>query len=67
MIFVERVHQPVAQSQLFEAIAQLDEGEVYSRCIQLAVELLEHLRRGHIDIGDGLALQDDPARLALAC
>ena len=54
-----------SQRQLFEAIAQLDEGEVYGRCIQLAVELLEHLGRGHVDVGDRLALQDDPVGLAL--
>ena len=66
VIFVERVHQPVAQGQLLEAIAQLDEGEVYARRVQLAIELLEHLRRGHVDVGDRLALQDDPVGLALA-
>ena len=37
-----------------------------SLAVELLVELFEHLARGHVDIGDRLALHDDPGRLVFA-
>ena len=53
--------QAVAHDQVLEPAAQLGEGEVDALGVELLVELAQHLGGGDVDVGDGLALQDDPA------
>ena len=66
VVGVEGLEEPVAQRHLLQAGSHLGEREVDPLGVQLVVEVLEHRRRGHVDVGDGLALQHDPPRLALA-
>ena len=66
MVAVERLEQAVPQREVVQAVAQLDERQPDAPCVQLDVEGLEHLGCGDVHVGDRLALQDDPARLALA-
>ncbi len=61
VIAVERLEQPVALDELLQPGPQLDERHVRTLRVQLLVELLEHPGRGDVDIGDGLALHDDPS------
>ena len=57
--------QPVVVHEVPQAAAQLDEGEVHALGVELVVEPLQHPCRGHVDVGDRLALQDHPRRPAL--
>ena len=43
-------------------LPHLGERHVDARRVQLLVELGEHLGRGHVDVGDRLALDHDPLR-----
>ena len=66
VVTVESLEQPVLLHEILEAAAHLDERHVHTRGVQLLVELLEHPRSSDVDVGDGLALHDDPARVPLA-
>ena len=61
VVAVERLEQPVALHEILQPAAQLDECHVHAFGVQLLVELFEHAGRGHVDVGDRLALHDDPA------
>ena len=65
MVAVERGEQAVPEDEVLQSVAQLDEGEVHALGVQLAVELLEHVGRADVDVGDRLALQHDPLGTAL--
>ncbi len=67
MVAVERCEQPVVVDEVLEPAAQLDECEVDALLVQLDVELFQHVGRGDVDVGDRLALQDDPPWFAFAC
>ena len=63
---VECVEEPIALHLVLEAAAHLHECHVRARAVQLSVELLEHLSRGHVDIGDGFALHDHPGGVVIS-
>src|SRR3954453_6653231 len=66
VVAVERLEQPVPLHEVLEPAAHLDEGEMDAAGVQLIVELLEDLGRRDVDVGDRLALEDDPRWRALA-
>ena len=66
VVAVERCEQPVVVHEVLQPVAQLDECDVDALLVQLDVELFEHVGRGDVDVGDRLALQDDPPWVALA-
>ena len=62
---VERVHEAVPQRHVLEAAAHLDERHVDALGVELLVEVLQHLGRGDVDVGDRLALEHDPSAVGL--
>ena len=60
MLAVERLEQAVTDDEIMQATPKLDEQHVDSLSVELLVESLEHVGRRHVDIGDRLALDDDP-------
>jgi hypothetical protein len=50
--------------EVMEAGAELDERQVDALGVELVVEAVERVGRGDVDVGDGLALQHHPRRLA---
>src|SRR5215203_5510338 len=64
VVTVERGEQAVPEDEVLQPVAQLDEGQVHSLCVQFAVELLQHVGGADVDVGDRLALQHHPLRTA---
>ena len=60
VVTVERCEQPVVVDEVLQPVAHFDEGDVDALLIQLPIELFQYVGGGDIDVGDGLALQDDP-------
>ena len=61
MLVVERLEQAVANDEIVQSTPKLDEQHVDALPVELLVESLEHVGGRHVDIGDRLALDDDPA------
>ena len=57
---VECFEQAVTRHEVVEAAAQLYEHDVRAAVVELVVETLEHVGCGHVDVGDCLALDNDP-------
>ncbi len=57
---VECFEEAVTRHEVVEAAAQLHEHDVDAAVVELVVEPLEHVGRGDIDVGDRLALDNDP-------
>ena len=62
---VERLVQPVLVDEIAQPGAEFDERHVHPLFVEFDVELFEDAGRGHVDVGDGLALEHDPAGPAL--
>jgi hypothetical protein len=65
-ITVECLEEPITLHLVLEPAAHLHECHMRARAVELAVELLEHLSRGDVDIGNGLALHDHPRWVAVS-
>ena len=64
-VTIERLEEAVATDEILESGPHLSESHMDARGVELTVELLEHSRCRHIDIGHRLALDDDPHGMAL--
>ena len=64
MVAVEGVEEPVAQDEVLQPVAHLDEREVHASALSSSSSCSSIAGRGHVDVGDRLALQDDPRRVA---
>src|ERR1700733_1910454 len=64
-VTIEGLEETVATYEILEPGAHLGESHVDARSVEFPVELLEHPRRGHVNVGHRLALDDNPFGVAL--
>jgi hypothetical protein len=65
-VTIECLEEPIALHLVLQPAAHLHECHMRARTVQLAVELLQHLSRGDVDIGYGFALHDHPRRVTVS-
>lgn len=63
-VTIESLEETVPTNEILESDAHLREGHVDARLVELTIELLEHPRRRHVDVGHRLTLDNNPRGVA---
>ena len=65
-VVIERFVEAVATNEILQPGAHLGESHMDTGGIELTIELLEHFCGRDVDIGHGLALDDNPGGMSFA-